>query len=639
MTEARAATPVPYAAEASFKGRPALEDTPSRLPLLFVALSLIALAAIPVLVERRTREAEEEVSQVFDAARDLSADLALLLAREMSRFQAYLVTGDPVFRERYLALREEEDVVYQELLELLEPTDLAVREDLAALSSVVGSWQVNHGLALKGNAERLEYLTQIQAEEQRYDEVLAASQTLREGLATEMRAARAQMDQAQSIQVDVTVGLVLLALFATAVVAALGGRFRSLVAESEWQKDDALKARREMRAVLEATGDGVLGLDLEGRCASLNKTGSRLLGYAEVEALGRNVHELFHGHAPQGAGHAQDECPLLMALNSDASERHAEDTLWRRDGSAFPARWQLRPLLGGGAVKGAVVTLTDMTAVREAESALRQALHARDQVVAVVSHDLRNPLGTIAAAADLIVELELPEDKKAEQLQIIRRTTTRMSRLIEDLLDVSRIEAGGLSVELEPLDMGALVREALELQGPQAQERQVELAMDVEPGLPRVRGDHHRILQVFSNLLGNALKHTPRGGRVTVSTRADGSRVLVQVRDTGDGIEREHLAHLFDRFWQARRTDRSGAGLGLAIVKAIVEAHEGRVWADSEPGKGSVFSFTLPLHDDGTRGSARSQGERAHAPGLDGALATSLVSAGRVTGTSKTGGA
>jgi signal transduction histidine kinase len=159
-----------------------------------------------------------------------------------------------------------------------------------------------------------------------------------------------------------------------------------------------------------------------------------------------------------------------------------------------------------------------------------------------------------------------------------------MSRLIEDLLDVSRIEAGGLTVRAEPIELEPLLKEAVELHLPLVHEKNVQLGSELEENLPPVLADHDRILQVLSNLIGK-----------TVSARARADDVVLSVIDTGEGIDREDLERLFDRFWQARIRGRSGAGLGLAIVKGIVEAHGGRVWVESVRGEGSAFHFTLPV--------------------------------------------
>jgi signal transduction histidine kinase len=176
-----------------------------------------------------------------------------------------------------------------------------------------------------------------------------------------------------------------------------------------------------------------------------------------------------------------------------------------------------------------------------------------------------------------------------------------MKRLIQDLLDVTRVEAGQLALERAALPTRDVVAEAVEAHRALAAAGAVDLRLAVAEPLPRIFADRHRVLQVFENLVGNALKFTPAGARITVGALAQAGSVLCYVRDTGPGIPVEAHAHLFDRYWQAGRSQgekHSGAGLGLAIVKGIVEAHGGRVWLESAPGEGSTFYFTFPTTTD-----------------------------------------
>jgi signal transduction histidine kinase len=166
-------------------------------------------------------------------------------------------------------------------------------------------------------------------------------------------------------------------------------------------------------------------------------------------------------------------------------------------------------------------------------------------------------------------------------------------------VEVVALEAGTRVLHLECVDTGALLRAAAEMYAGLAGEQEVALGVDVPPEVPDLRADRARLLQVLSNLVGNALKFTPRGGAVRIGAEAAGELVRVWVSDTGPGIDPEHLPRLFERFWQARRGDRAGLGLGLSIAKAIVDAHGGRIWAESTPGSGSTFSFTLPLDPRG----------------------------------------
>jgi PAS domain S-box-containing protein len=227
----------------------------------------------------------------------------------------------------------------------------------------------------------------------------------------------------------------------------------------------------------------------------------------------------------------------------------------------------------------------------------QRATKTRDEVLGIVAHDLRSPLNAIALWLQ-VVERQIQRSggelatKSQEPLKSIDAATKRMSRLIQDLLDVVRLEAGRLSLNANPHSALSLLREAVESSRPLAS--QLQLRMEAPEVLPSVLGDRDRLLQVFSNLVGNALKFTPTGGEVVLAAQEEGEHVRFSIRDTGPGIPPESLAHLFDRFWQAQQGDRRGAGLGLSIAKGIIEAHGGQLRVESEVGRGSTFSFTVP---------------------------------------------
>lgn len=229
----------------------------------------------------------------------------------------------------------------------------------------------------------------------------------------------------------------------------------------------------------------------------------------------------------------------------------------------------------------------------------RQALRTRDQVLAVVSHDLRNLLNPIAMSAAELLAGSASGVPGGRPLEVIRRSVDQMDRLIQDLLDVARIEEGCLVLERERLSPARLIGEALESHLSLAAQKALRLEGAVAPGLPEIDADSHRLQRVLANLVGNALKFTPSGGRVTLGAErsGDGGEVRFWVADTGPGILEEDREHLFTPFWQAApqaRGARGGTGLGLSIALRIVEAHGGRLWVESTPGQGSVFSFTLP---------------------------------------------
>lgn len=229
--------------------------------------------------------------------------------------------------------------------------------------------------------------------------------------------------------------------------------------------------------------------------------------------------------------------------------------------------------------------------------AANDATRARDDLVAIVSHDLRNPVHTMNMAAAFLLETAPPVDRRVtsrRQLEVIQRAAHRANRLISDLLDVAKIQAGRLAVEPAPIDVPSVVQEAVDSATPLASAKQLRVERFIAPGFRQVNADRDRVLQVFGNLLGNAIKFTPSGGQITVTADADPTEARFSVCDTGPGIPPEHVPHVFDRYWQAKSTAKLGTGLGLSIAKGIVEAHSGRIWVESEPGKGASFKFTLP---------------------------------------------
>jgi PAS domain S-box-containing protein len=227
----------------------------------------------------------------------------------------------------------------------------------------------------------------------------------------------------------------------------------------------------------------------------------------------------------------------------------------------------------------------------------QQATRDRDEMLGVVAHDLRNPLNTIFMASQLLLELipEAEQPKNHRQLEIVKRAAGRMDQLIQDLLDVRRIEGGRLSLERRPVDPRIVVAEAVDLLRPIAQASSLRLETDVAPQAQSVSVDPPRIQQVLSNLVGNAIKFTPAGGEISLRVTPVDSEVRFAVVDTGPGIAPDVLPHIFGRFWQGNRADRRGIGLGLTIAKGIVEAHGGRIWVESQLGAGSSFYFTVPL--------------------------------------------
>jgi signal transduction histidine kinase len=231
---------------------------------------------------------------------------------------------------------------------------------------------------------------------------------------------------------------------------------------------------------------------------------------------------------------------------------------------------------------------------RKARGEAEHAIRARDEMLGIVAHDLRNPVNTIVMAAATMLELPLDEEHRARTLGIIQRAAMTMDKLIRDLLDVTSIESGTLAIKPSRVHIDALLDETLEQFEPQARNRDISITCDVESGLPPAIGDRDRLTQVLSNIIGNALKFTPVHGYIALRARRTGDFAEISIEDSGAGIPPENVIRVFDRFWQADRTSASGAGLGMAIAKGIVEAHGGSIWVESVVGRGTTFRFTVP---------------------------------------------
>jgi signal transduction histidine kinase len=226
--------------------------------------------------------------------------------------------------------------------------------------------------------------------------------------------------------------------------------------------------------------------------------------------------------------------------------------------------------------------------------AAQAATRAREVLLGIVAPDLRSPLHTILCGLGGVEEALAPRARERRPLALATRSAERMIQLVSDLLDRHAAESGRLSISAEPCDARDLASAALDAHRWRVNNAGLRLSADLAGDLARVLADRRRVHQIFANLLDNAVKFTPRGGEIVVGARREAGHVCFFVRDSGPGIPEEMLGVIFERYWQARATDRRGVGLGLCIAKTIVEAHGGRIGAKSDPGGGSTFWFTLP---------------------------------------------
>ena len=346
--------------------------------------------------------------------------------------------------------------------------------------------------------------------------------------------------------------------------------------------------------IVSIAADAIISVDRDQRITVFNDGAESIFGYVKDEVMGTSLERLIperfrarhREHFAQFA--AGEETARRMAL------RLAVFGL-RKNGEEFPAEASIAKVEVGDATFFSVV-LRDVTDRKNAEAALQRAVAARDDLLRVVAHDLRNPLSTIILQASSMERIgPEPERRNPQARDIIVRAAARMNRLIQDLLDVALVEAGQFKVEPTRLSAEKLARDALETQASLAAEANLEVELDVADDVGQISADRNRLLQVFENLIGNAIRYTKAGGRITLGARSDDGNVEFSVSDTGVGIPPDGLPHVFDRFWQATMQDRrSGAGLGLSITKGIVEAHGGRIWVESQVGRGTTFTFTIP---------------------------------------------
>ena len=353
--------------------------------------------------------------------------------------------------------------------------------------------------------------------------------------------------------------------------------------------------------LLAIAADAVIAIDAEQRIIFFNEGAERIFGWSAAEVGGQYLEVLLPArfrHAHRGHVHGFGEAHGRARL---MGERQQISGL-RKSGEEFPAEAAIERIeIDGQNIYAAV--LRDISARQRAEDLLHQAIEARDDMMGIVSHDLRNPANAVKMLARSIVEGESGRAISAdvrERVEVIRQAAEQMDALIQDLLDITRLEAGRLVVSPRDVELSGLIARSVEALRPLADAGGVTLSTAI-PALPTLRVDPDRVTQILSNVIGNAIKFTPAGGAVAVTARLIDHVVEIAVADNGEGIPAAQLPRVFDRFFQASLTSRAprhGAGLGLPIARGIVEAHGGRIWVESSPGAGTTVLFTLPLHTE-----------------------------------------
>jgi len=356
---------------------------------------------------------------------------------------------------------------------------------------------------------------------------------------------------------------------------------------------EVLSKGQRLEAIIVNMADGLVVLDEQDRVLTLNRAAERMLGLSKEQVLGRSVSDNGHDPSLQLLASLSGEVPLFLPdpMGPEVGKLHTQV----REVSVGSRILQVRisPLQDDArGYRGQVLVLHDVTRERELD-------RMKDEFVDRVSHELRTPLFSIQGFVELLLRGKVPDPKiQQEFLSRVAEQTERLRWLVDELLHASRLEKGRVELVKEKVGLQDIVQRVVGQLENIAREKSIVLETQMDSSLPAVEADARRMEQVLVNLIGNALKFTPRGGQVVVKGKATGDEVLIQVRDTGIGIPSEAMPYLFSKFYQVdgSSTRRAGGtGLGLYISKLIVEAHGGRIWAESEPDKGSTFRFTLPL--------------------------------------------
>jgi PAS domain S-box-containing protein len=363
----------------------------------------------------------------------------------------------------------------------------------------------------------------------------------------------------------------------------------------------------QLAAIVESSDDAILGMDLDGTITAWNSAAERMYGYAASEVIGQSIRLLM----PEGRAHEENE--VLDQIRTGKRVDPFETVRRRKDGTEFHVSLTLSPVHDGtGMVVGVSKIARDITLRKEfeeqrerilaretaARADLERASRLKDEFLAVLSHELRTPLNAVLGYAHLLATGALPPERAAHALAAIERNAQAQARLVESLLDLSRVLAGKLELDLQHVDLANIVAAAIDIIRPEVDAKGIALDVAMPAGEIAIVADGSRLQQVFWNLLLNAAKFTPKGGRIAVRVTRDDSEVRIRISDTGQGIDPQFLPKVFDRFRQEDRQrgkSPAGLGLGLAVVREMVQAHRGTVIAESEgEGRGSSFTVTLP---------------------------------------------
>jgi len=383
------------------------------------------------------------------------------------------------------------------------------------------------------------------------------------------------------------------------LVALLSDRTRKAQRRAEAQAAEAMSQRDQLRTTLTCIGDGIIVTDVQGRITMMNPAAERITEWSASEAQLRPLDETVRIEDELCVGNVSD---LLDNVSETSAVNHRDRplVLLSRSGRRLPIDYSAAQVRNAtGAASGVVLVLRDQSARRQADQLLRDADRRKDEFLATLAHELRNPLAPIRTGLEVLRASNDSSEMVAQVRPLMERQVRQLVRLIDDLLDVSRITQGKLQMRLSEVPLCEILRDAVDATRPMIDEARHELSLDLPAEPLWVRADLSRLAQVFSNLLNNAAKFTPAGGRILVAATVERDEISVSVTDTGSGIPPDMLDRIFEMFAQIDNSTegvRSGLGIGLTLVKTLVELHGGSIRARSDgSGTGSTFEVRLPL--------------------------------------------
>lgn len=347
----------------------------------------------------------------------------------------------------------------------------------------------------------------------------------------------------------------------------------------------------EKNALLDSVGEGVCGVDRQGRCLFMNRYAMNILGYTSEEILGKDMHTVTHHHYADGTNYPTKDCPLLRWTTQEHPIQCDQEIIWKQDGTALPVEYTANPLIIEGTRRGTVISFRNNTQRMERDQQM-------DDFLSIASHELKTPITTIKAFIQLL-EKYYATDKTTQAAVYLSRVDahiTRLTNLLQDLIDVSKIQAGRLRYTNEIFDLNALMKETIEAFQMTTPDRTITYK-----GKPSqyFEGDKHRISQVVTNLVSNASTYSPKDRAVEVTLTPHKNDFVISVKDYGVGFPEDHIPTVFNRFYRASDKTRAnfpGLGIGLYVSSEIIKHHQGTIQIKSSRDTGATVSFTLPKH-------------------------------------------